>query len=153
MRKLIFTTDQLREALINHALRTQGRLPATSIKHVAVVKTVGVTVTFVYAQLDGNNSGSIGFDESNVATALILCCRTRDIPLPRRRRKILTPSDDSVVMLVQIDHHEPSTGTNPAPAPELREKRTKIPRRWSKQRLPHLSNNEPSQHLSLFLFD
>ncbi|MDG2032606.1 MAG: hypothetical protein P8J29_01595, partial [Rhodospirillales bacterium] len=48
-------------------------------------------------------------------------CRTRDIPLPRRGRKILTPFEDSVAMLVQSDHPDQSVGTSPTPAPILRE--------------------------------
>ena len=120
MRKLIFTTDELREALINYALRTQRRLPAASIERVVIAKTAGITATFVYAPLDGNSPSSIEFDETNIAAAIILYCRTRDIPLPRRGRKILTPFDESVAMLVQIDHPDPSVGTSPAPAPVLR---------------------------------
>ena len=113
MRKLVFTSDELREALINYALRTQRRLPAARIEHVAVAKAGGVTATFVYAPSDDHSPDPIEFDETNVAAAIILYCRTREIPLPRGGRKILTPFEDSVAMLVQSDHPDPSVGTPP----------------------------------------
>ena len=121
MRKLIFTTDELREALINYDLRTQLRLPAARIEHVSIAKTGGITPNFVYAPLDGNSPSSIEFDETNIAAAIILYCRTRDIPLPRRECKVLTPFEDSVAKLVQSDPPDPSVGISPAPAPVLRE--------------------------------
>ena len=121
MRKMVFSKDELQAALINYALRTKQRLPNANIERIKVEKTDGVKATIVYARLADEDPRSVEFDETNVAAAIILYCRTLHIPLPREARKVLIPEDDSVSMIVQMDHVEPPPGIQPAAAQELRE--------------------------------
>jgi len=121
MRKMVFTKDELQAALINYALRTQQRLPNANIERIKVEKADGVKATIIYARLSDEDPRTVEFDETNVAAAIILYCRTLHIPLPRDARKILIPEDNSVSMIVQIDHAEPPPGVKPAAAEEMRE--------------------------------
>ena len=121
MRKMVFTKDELQAALINYALRTKQRLPNANIEHIKVEKADGVKATIIYTRLANEAPKTVEFDETNVAAAIFLYCRTHNIPLPREARKIMIPEDDSVSMIVQMDHSATSPGIQPAAAQEMRE--------------------------------
>ncbi len=121
MRKMVFTRDELQAALINYALRTKQRLPNANIEHIKVEKADGVKATIIYARLADEEPKTVEFDETNVAAAIFLYCRTHNIPLPREARKVIIPEGGSVSMIVQMDHSPPAPGIQPAAAQEMRE--------------------------------
>ena len=110
MRKMVFSQDELQAALVNYALRTKRKLPNATIESIHVEEKNEISVTIVYAPDGTEEAKTVEFEQTHVAAAVILFCRTHEIPLPREARKVLVPVDNSVAMIVQMDHSDKSPG-------------------------------------------
>lgn len=110
MRKMVFSEEELRAALVNYALRTKRKLPNATIEKLRLEEKEGITVTIIYSHDESEEAKTVVFEETHVAAAVILFCRTHDIPLPREARKVLVPAESSVAMLVQMDHSDKVPG-------------------------------------------
>ncbi|MEE2746410.1 MAG: hypothetical protein VX617_05965 [Pseudomonadota bacterium] len=104
MRKVVFNSSELQAALVNYALRTKQKLPNATIEKVEVVDAEGVTAKVHYSPEASEAAKVVDFDETNLAAALILFCRTFQIPLPREAKKVLVPTENAVAMIVQLEH-------------------------------------------------
>ena len=106
MRKLVFSIEELQAALVNYSLRTNKKLPNSTIDHIEVEGKEGVTATIVYMREGTEEAKSVEFAQNDVAAAIILYCNSRNIPLPRDAKKVVVPIEDSVGMIVKMDNVE-----------------------------------------------
>ena len=110
MRKMVFTEEELRAALVNYALRTNKKLPNATIDKIQLEEKEGISATIIYRHDESEEAKTVVFEETHVAAAIVLFCRAHEIPLPREARKVLVPADNSVAMIVQLDHSNKSPG-------------------------------------------
>ena len=113
MRKIVFSVEELQAALINYALRTKKKLPNTTIDSILVEGKEGVTATILYVRDGTEEAKSVEFTQNDVAAALILYCNSQKIPLPRDAKKLVTPIEDSVGMIVKLDYSDSVPGIRP----------------------------------------
>ena len=113
MRKIIFSVDELQAALVNYALRTNKKLPNATIDNILVDGKEGVTATIIFVRDGTEEAKTVVFTQNDVAAALILYCNSQQIPLPRDAKKLVTPIEDSVGMIVKIDYSDSAPGIRP----------------------------------------
>ena len=120
-RKIVFSTDELQAALVNYALRSEMRLPNANIERVTVGQEEGLNAVLEFSPLEDNNPRVVEFSEAHVAAAIILFCRTQEVPLPRDSRKVVVPEADSVAMMMKFEQDEKMPPRPAVVAQEARE--------------------------------
>ena len=113
MRKIVFSVEELQAALVNYALRTNKKLPNTTIDSILVEGKEGVTATIIFMRDGTEEAKTVGFTQNDIAAALILYCNSQQIPLPRDAKKLVTPIEDSVGMIVKLDYSDSAPGIRP----------------------------------------
>jgi hypothetical protein len=104
-RKIQFTADEIRAALIHYALRTEMRLPKEGIDKVRFAKD-GANVTFIYGRNPDGEKREVIFTEQQVGAAILLYCHTRGFPMPRAAEKVVRNEGDGTSMLIRLVHTE-----------------------------------------------
>ena len=118
MRKIVFNLSELQAALVNYALRTNKKLPNATIDNILVEGKEGVTATIIFMRDGTEEAKTVVFAQNDVAAALILYCNSQQIPLPRDAKKLVTPIEDSVGMIVKLDYSDSAPGLRPTVATE-----------------------------------
>ena len=113
MRKIVFSVEELQAALVNYALRTNKKLPNTTIDNILVEGKEGLTATIIFMRDGTEEAKTVEFNKNDVAAALILYCNSQQIPLPRDAKKSVTPIEDSVGMIVKLDYSNSAPGIRP----------------------------------------
>lgn len=121
MRKISFSQIELQAALVDYAQRSEMRLPDSDVEDVIVSKENGVSVKLVFTPSDPSEIHEVEFAQEHVAAAIILYCRTQDVPLVRDARKVLIAEEDSVSMMIQIENEEPEPNYDVLAASAARE--------------------------------
>jgi hypothetical protein len=103
LRKMIFSENEVRAALINFALRNEIDVPQVNIEEVVIGSREDFSVAFRFAIEDQSDVAEVAFTHEQVAAAMILYCRTQDIPLPRIGKKVVTADKGSVVMMISLN--------------------------------------------------
>lgn len=103
LRKVMFSEDELRAAVIDYCLRSKIRLPEANIERIVVGEDPESCVTLKYYDTDNpNDADDVKLSRDQVAAALIRYCGEQKVPLPRAGRKILQTSDEGVALLINI---------------------------------------------------
>lgn len=103
LRKVLFSEDEVRAAVIDYCLRSKIRLPEANIESVVVSENPESCVTLKYYETDNpNDVDDVKLSRDQVAAALIRYCGEQKVPLPRAGRKILQTGDDGVALLINI---------------------------------------------------
>ncbi len=112
-RKIQFTPDEVRAALIHYAIRTEMRMPKEGIDKVRFAKE-GAGVTFIYLRSTDGEKREVTFNDQQVGAAMILYCHTRGFPLPRGADKMVKNEGDGISMMMRLVHTEERA--KPAPS-------------------------------------
>ena len=104
-RKIVFTADEVRAALIHYAIRTEMRMPKEGIDKVRFAKEAA-EVTFIYQRSSDGEKREITFNDQQVGAAMILYCHTRGFPLPRDAEKIVKGEGEGISMMMRLTHLE-----------------------------------------------
>ena len=104
-RKIAFTVDEVRAALIHYAIRTEMRMPKEGIDRVRFAKE-GAGVTFVYSRSAEGEKREVTFSDQQVGAAMILYCHTRGFPLPRDADKMVKNEGDGISMMMRLVHSD-----------------------------------------------
>ena len=103
IRKIIFSEQDLLEAMLNYATRNDYVLPRARIERLAVRKDAheGLSVKFLWN--DPTLTTNISFNEGEIAAALILFCKNQKIPLAKSAKKSIVQHEDSIAFQLSID--------------------------------------------------
>lgn len=116
LRKILFSTDELRAAVLAHCGATQRPLPDADISRIVIRKDQRATLTLHFRpSFNPADPAEVAFTGTDVREALIHHCRVLGIPLPRAAKKVLWVQDDGMALLITL-----RTGAdNPAGPDEL----------------------------------
>lgn len=104
-RKIAFTSEEVRAALVHYAIRTEMRMPKEGIDKVRFGKE-GAEVTFIYQRSSEGEKREVTFNDQQVGAAMILYCHTRGFPLPRDAEKIVKGEGDGISMMMRMTHSD-----------------------------------------------
>ena len=116
-RKILFTVDEVRTALIHYAIRTEMRMPKEGIDKLRFAKE-GASVTFIYSRSPEGEKREVNFSDQQVGAAMILYCHTRGFPLPRGADKMVKNEGQGISMMMRLVHTEEQRGGGKAAASE-----------------------------------
>ena len=105
-RRIIFTAEELIQAISRHRRDEKQPLPESRIRGAKVESGEGPVprVTFVLDPgLDGTTE--INFRQTEIAVALIKFCRLKKIPLPKRAEKSLGVERGQIALVLQLSAH------------------------------------------------
>lgn len=104
VRKLIFSDDLFRQALLAHCAREKVTIPNSQIQEVRILNPpdspTSVLIEFVAA--DPNKPFEVQLDEQFVLAAMILACKVYGVPLPRDATKALQHTEQGPAMTVSM---------------------------------------------------
>jgi hypothetical protein len=111
LRYIFFSAAEFTRALREFATRCGEDLPTSNVVSIMGIdeKTGAVSVDY-----GPNNTASLAREK--VAAALILFCRTKNIPLPAESQKSLTVSQGRIVLVISIPEKARAGGGNKAEA-------------------------------------
>lgn len=113
LRKILFSTDELRAAVVAHCSATQRPLPDTEISRLVIRKDQRATVTLHFRpSFNPADPAEVAFTGADVREALIRHCAVLGIPLPRAAKKVLWAQDDGMALLITL-RTAAATGSNP----------------------------------------
>ena len=109
VRKLVFSDDLLRQALLSHCTREKVKIPNTDIQKIRVaLKPNGTTSAVIeFVTANPNKPYELHLDEQFVLSAMILACKVYGVPLPRSAKKSLQLTDQGLAMTVSMQLETP----------------------------------------------
>lgn len=103
LRKILFSTDELRAAIVAHCDATQRPLPDANVSRLVIRKDQSATVTLHFRpSFNPADPAEVVFTGADVREALIRHCRLLGIPLPRAAKKVLWAQDDGMALLITL---------------------------------------------------
>jgi len=104
VRKLVFTADLLRQALLSHCAREKVKTPNADIQNIRLTPTPNGTTSAVieFITANPNKPYELNLDEQFVLSAMILACKVYGVPLPRSAKKSLQLTDQGLAMTVSL---------------------------------------------------
>ncbi len=103
LRKIFFSTDELRVAVVAHCGATERPLPDAAIARLVIRKDQLATVTLHFRpSFNPADPAEVVFTSADVREALIRHCSTLGIPLPRAAKKVLWAQDDGMALLITL---------------------------------------------------
>ena len=117
LRRIRFTEDDLRPALVEYCQRSGIRWPAANIERLVLSDVPEKFVTVQFGAVNSemhSRADAVVFTYEQTFAAIILLCRRQNIPIPRPVPKILRIDGGAMVLDINI-HWVP--GAKPAPAP------------------------------------
>ena len=103
LRKIFFSKEELRAAVVNYCLRAKIRLPDKNIENLEVRADPEAMVVLKYADTGPEEENEVQLSRDQVAAALIRYCSSINVPLPRSAQKVLQPADNGISLLINID--------------------------------------------------
>ena len=103
LRKIFFSKEEVRAAVVNYCLRAKIRLPDKNIENLEVRTDPEAMVVLKYADTGPEEENEVQLSRDQVAAALIRYCSSIDVPLPRSAQKVLQPADNGISLLIKID--------------------------------------------------
>ncbi|MCW8914428.1 MAG: hypothetical protein OQK24_01090 [Magnetovibrio sp.] len=114
VRKLIFSDDLLKRALLGYFHEIDAEIPQSAIQKIRFVGTPGenalVIVEFMTA--DPQKPYEINLSEAEVLTAMISSCKEYRIPLPRNAAKTIQHTKQGLAMTVSMKVDTPPPAAN-----------------------------------------
>ena len=107
IRKLVFTTAELQDVMVNHCLSGNIPLPDAPIEGIEVSNEPEATVTINFQAADPAQPNALRLTREQVAAAIIRHCRDNRIPLPRQGKKLLQAQGDGLALMVKVEWHRP----------------------------------------------
>ena len=98
MRRVVFTSDEFRDALRDHAGEGQVQLPAGNVQRVAFNDDSHAELTASVAPPGADSATDVVFSATSVAATLLKYCMHLGIPLPRNARKTISLSGTNIVL-------------------------------------------------------
>ena len=106
-RKLVFTDDEVMDALEAHDDAASGRLDGRVIARLASDSVDdGELIATLAASEDGEEGDQVVLPDFYVTAALMRFLIEEGIPLPRRATKAITIENGQVVLQITVDHEE-----------------------------------------------
>ncbi len=102
LRKIVFSEDELKAAVIDHCMRNGINLPRGVMTGFKATPDVAATVVITYDTTEIQDAPEVRVGRDDVAAALIRHCGANKIPLPRAARKILKVENGEVSLMVSI---------------------------------------------------
>ncbi len=102
LRKLVFTVDETRNAVVEHCLQKNIYLPDANIDDVILSNDADRMVVLKFSTSDPLNPSELALNQEIVAAALIRYCTQCKIPLPRQGQKLLNAQDGKLVMMINV---------------------------------------------------
>ena len=103
LRKILFSKEELRAAVVGYCLRAKIRLPDKNIDELEVRADPEAMVVLKYADTGPEEENEVELSRDQVAAALIRYCSSINVPLPRSAQKVLQPADNGISLLINID--------------------------------------------------
>ncbi len=103
LRKLVFTTEELKSAAFDYCLRNKVGIPEAPIGQVIVEDSNDNFLTLCFETVDLSDPKKISLNRDKVGAALIKYCSANDIPMPRQAKKILTIDNGDVAMMINLN--------------------------------------------------
>ncbi len=114
VRKLIFSDDLLKRALLDYFHDIDVEVPNSAIQKIRFVGTPGenalVIVEFMTA--DPKQPYEINLSEAEVLTAMITSCKEYRVPLPRDAAKTIQHTKQGIAMTVSMKVDTPPPAAN-----------------------------------------
>ncbi len=102
LRKLVFSVDETRNAVIEHCLQKKIAMPEANIEDVVLSSDADRMVVLKFSTSDPTVPSELALNQEIVAAALIRYCNQCKIPLPRQGQKLLNVQDGKLVMMINI---------------------------------------------------
>jgi formate dehydrogenase assembly factor FdhD len=103
VRYIIFTPEETRQAVVAFAMKEGYAAAPEDILAVDVSSSVNETVSVNLEIRAPNKHKAIKIGADGVVGALLLYCRGRKIPIPRRAQKMFESSSDGITMVLTTD--------------------------------------------------
>ena len=102
LRKLVFTTDELKSAAYDYCLRNSVRIPEAPIDDLIVEDSDHSFLTLCFSSGDLSDPKRIPLSRDKVGAALIKYCSANGIPMPRMAQKVLKVDNGEVSMMISL---------------------------------------------------
>jgi hypothetical protein len=106
-RRIVFSSEELIQALTQHRRDERHRLPESRILGCKVESGEGPVphVMLVLDPMGGEGANTIDFRATDVAVALIKFCHSKRIPLPKRAEKSLGVDHGRIALVLHLGEH------------------------------------------------
>ena len=106
-RRIIFSSEELVQALIRHRRDEKQPLPESRIRGTKVEGGEGPVphITLLLDPAGGDGKPTMDFRPTEVAVALIKFCRLKRIPLPKRAEKSLGVERGQIALVLHLGEH------------------------------------------------
>jgi len=113
VRKLVFSDDLLRQALLAHCAREKVKVPNAGLQKIRFTPKPNGTISAVlgFVTANPNKPYEIHLDEQFELSAMILACKVFGVPLPRSANKTLQLTDQGLAMTVSMKLEKPIVET------------------------------------------
>jgi hypothetical protein len=101
-RTLVFDAGELVTAAYEYCVASDTPIPTTRVLAVEVGPESAATCVVRFDGDANEAARTVALSYSQVASALILFCRKRRIPLPRASEKRLKPAGDGIALMLHI---------------------------------------------------
>ena len=107
LRKIVFTEDETRQAMVEFCEQTQALPPGATLLGIDLTgsDTTPISVGFTSGTSNKPNELQLGRDQ--VAAALMWFCRAQRIPIPRQSNKTLQIKENEVALLLGVGFERP----------------------------------------------
>jgi hypothetical protein len=103
LRQLIFSRDELAEAIANYNGAATNGVPAGRIMFCKVTQNSGIFVTVKIVPEGETEVHTVHLDKNTVGAALMKYCLDKNIPMPKKASKTLQAIGDNIAMSLCID--------------------------------------------------
>ena len=103
MRTLIFSHDEIAEALADQAMLGDGVLPRSRVVHCQVGAGPEITMVVKLVPPERAQIQTVTLDAEALGSALIAFCLRRAIPLPRKSSRSLMLLGDSIALCLTMN--------------------------------------------------
>ena len=102
LRKILFTEDETRQAMVEFCDQTQAIPPGVTLLKVELTGTEEAPINLAYTSGSSKNPTELQLGRDQVAAALIRFCRAQRIPIPRQSSKTLQLKDGEIALLLGV---------------------------------------------------
>ena len=107
LRKLVFTTEEMKAAAFDYCLRNNVGIPQAPIKDLIITDSNDSFLTLCFSTTDLSDPGEVTLNRDKVGAALIKYCSANHIPMPREAKKMLAVDNGEVVLMVNLNWKSP----------------------------------------------
>lgn len=103
LRKLVFSQEEVWEAVVIYCHKMKMKMPSAPLENVKISDHADNAVSMIFGATPPNKPVIINLSSQELGAAILLRCVKEGIPLPRRSARMILPGDNTVVFLICVN--------------------------------------------------